>query len=290
MVAIYDYRLPSPALRDYVRLLQIIGCEFPASFQTLPIKAYWPRAENCLSFFPKDPEKIEYGFDGKPVDSPRSRLYGQHSIATNRHVGRDFMVFQVQFQPGALFRLTGIPAAELTNTFVDAESVFSNELRLVNERLSYTKHYTDMIPIVENFLLYLINRAKHKQLRPIDRVCQFMGQHPTLVLTDQSGTGWPGLDWLASQACLSQRQFYRQFMDRGGISPKLYSRIARFEHAMKLKNAQPTLDWLRVALELGYYDYQHLVRDFNQFTHMTPNAFLQLEGQSPERVFGVRET
>jgi len=280
MVAIFDYRLPNPALRECVRLFQIIGCEFPASLPVLPIKAYWPRAENCLSLFPKDPEKIEYGFDGKPLESPRSRLYGQHSIATNRHVGRDFMVFQVQFQPGALFQLTGIPTHELTNTFVDAEAIFSTELRLVNERLSYTKHYTEMIPIVEHFLLYLLNRAKQKQLRPIDKVSQFMLQNPSFV----------SLDWLADQACLSQRQFYRQFMERGGVSPKLYSRIARFENAMKLKNSRPNLDWLSVAVDLGYYDYQHLVRDFKEFTRLTPNEFLLHDAKSPERVFGRRET
>jgi AraC-like DNA-binding protein len=279
MVAIYDYRLPSPALREYVRLLQIIGCEFPASMTVLPYKSYWPRAENCLSFFPKDPEKIEYGSDGKLLKSPRSRLYGQHSIATNRHVGRDFMVFQVVFQPGALFRLTGIPSNELTNTFIDAESVFSNELRLVNERLSYADHYTEMIGIVENFLMYLVRKVK-KAERPIDKVSRFILQQPTVA----------SLDRLADQACLSQRQFYRQFVEREGVSPKLYARIARFENAMKIKNARPDKDWLSVALELGYYDYQHLVRDFKEFTHLTPNAFLLQDSQSPERTFGVVET
>ncbi|MBO0937277.1 AraC family transcriptional regulator [Fibrella sp. HMF5335] len=279
MIAIFDYRLPSPALREYVRLFQIVGCEFPASMTVLPVKAYWPRAENCLSFFPKDPEKVAYGFDGKPIESARSRLYGQHCIATNRHVGRDFMVFQVQFQPGALFRLTGIPATELTNTFVDAEAIFSAEIRLVNERLSYTRHYTEMITIVEEFLLYLIGRAK-KQARAIDRASLFLLNNPDTAR----------LDWLADQACLSQRQFYRQFVERSGISPKLYARIARFENAMKLKNAQPNKDWLSVALDLGYYDYQHLARDFNEFTHLTPNAFLQQDTHSPERSFGKAET
>ncbi len=279
MEAIYDYRLPHPALREYVRLLQIVGCAFPASMPVLPVKAYWPRAENCLSFFPKDPEKIEYGFDGKPQESTRSRLYGQHCIATNRHVGRDFMVFQVQFQPGALFRLTGIPAHELTNTFVDAEAVFSGEIRLVNERLSYTRHYTEMVTIVEDFLFYLVQKSK-KPPRPIDRVSLFLLHNP----------GTARLDWLADQACLSQRQFYRQFVEREGISPKLYARIARFENVMKLKNAQPTKDWLSVALDLGYYDYQHLVRDFKEFTHLTPNEFLIHEAKSPERAFGKVET
>ena len=285
MDAIYDYRLPSPALRDYVRLLQIVGCSFPSTMAVLPVKAYWPRAENSLAFYPRDPERHEYGFDGKQLSKPCSTLNGQYSIVTNRYVGRDFMVFQVQFQPGALFRLTGIPAHELTNTFVDAEAVFSSEISRVNERLSYTRHYTEMIPIVEEFLLYLINRAnsgwaKRNEWRPIDRVSRFMLQQSKPV----------SLDWLANQACLSQRQFYRQFMEREGVSPKLYARIARFEQAMKLKNARPSLDWLSVAVTLGYYDYQHLVRDFKEFTQLTPNGFLLAAEQSPERVFGMVET
>ncbi len=279
MNAIYDYRPPSPALRDYVRQLQIVGCSFPQAMGVLPVKPYWPRAENSLAFYPKDPEKIEYGFDGNRLSKPCSTLNGQYSIVTNRHVGRDFMVFQVQFQPGALYRLTGIPSPELTNSFVDAEAVFSAEIRRVNERLSYTKHYTEMIPIVENFLLYLINRAKRRDKRPIDEVSHFMLQHPATV----------SLDWLADQACLSQRQFYRQFMEREGVSPKLYARIARFDQSVKLKNASPQKDWLSIALELGFYDYQHLVRDYKDFTSLSPNAFLLQQGKGPERVFGIVE-
>jgi AraC-like DNA-binding protein len=280
MEGIYDYRPPHPALRDYVRMLKIVGCSFPASMPQLPVKAYWPRAENCLSFFPKDPELIEYGLDGLPLQSPRTRLQGQATVVTNRHVGREFMVFQVQFQPGALHRLTGLPSHELTNACVDAETVFSEEIRAVSERLSYTRHYTEMIPIVESFLLRLVNHAKIRELRPIDRATRFLLHHPAST----------SLDWLAEQACLSQRQLYRLFLEREGVSPKLYARIARFENAMRLKNAQPTKDWLTVALELGYYDYQHLVRDFREFTQLTPNEFLLRDGHSPERTFGVAET
>ncbi|WP_338873872.1 hypothetical protein WBJ53_31675 [Spirosoma sp. SC4-14] len=38
---------------------------------------------------------------------------------------------------------------------------------------------------------------------------------------------------------------------------------------------------------LEYYYYQHLVRDFKEFT---PNAFYEAEAISSERVFGVAET
>lgn len=283
MEGIFDYRLPHPALREYVRLFQIVGCTFPSSMTELPVKAYWPRAENCLSFFPKDPEIIEYSFDGKLQKSPMARLYGQHSIATNRYAGQDLMVFQVQFQPGALARLTGLSMNELSNTFIDAEDVFSKEIRAVNERLSYTKHYTEMIPIVENFIFYLIGRQMGSRYKnnflPIDRVNQFILEH----------RGNVSLDWLANQACLSTRQFHRQFTERHGVSPKLYARITRFEHAIKTKHLVPDKDWLTVALELNYHDYQHLVRDFKEFTTLTPNGFLIAEGKSPERTFGVME-
>ena len=278
-MGIYDYRHPCESLQEYVRLIQVIGCEFPRSLHTLPVKAYWPRAENCLSFFPKDPEAVEYGFNGKLIQSTRSRVYGQHSIATNRHVGRDFMVIQVVFQPGALFRLTGIPLDEFTNTFVDAELVFSKNIREVNERLSYSDHYTEMIVIVESFLLACVRKSK-SDMRPVDKISRYMLQHRQAM----------SLDWLADQACLSQRQFYRQFVCREGISPKLYARIARFENAMKLKNVQPARDWLDIAIELGYYDYQHLVRDFKEFTKLSPNAFYKADQGSPERVFGIAET
>ena len=155
---------------------------------------------------------------------------------------------------------------------------------MVNERLSYTNHYTEMIPIVEDFLFYLIRRqnknAYKSNLLAIDKACNCILQH----------NGNVSLDWLASQTCLSPRQFYRQFVERHGVSPKLYARISRFENAMKLRNSQPNKDWLSIALDLGYYDYQHLVRDFKEFTTLTPTAFYEAESKSPERVFGVSET
>jgi AraC-like DNA-binding protein len=283
MEGIFDYRQPQPALREYVRLFQIIGCTFPSDMTELPVKAYWPRPENCLSFFPKDPEKIEYSFDRKVIKSPVARLYGQHSLATSRYAAQDFFVFQVQFQPGALVRLTGLSLDELSNTFIDAEAVFSKEIRAVTERMSYTKHYTEMVPIVEDFLFNLITRrpiSHHKNnLLPIDRANQYILEK----------NGHVSLDWLANQTCLSARQFYRQFTERHGVSPKLYARIARFENAINYKHLSNHKDWLSIALELGYHDYQHLVRDFKEFTTLTPNGFLAAEGKNPERTFGVLE-
>lgn len=274
--AVYDYRLPTPALRAYVRQFQIVGCRFPDAMGSLPVKPYWPRAENTLAFYPRDREIQQQGFGGVMIRKPSSVLNGQYVVVTNRYVGRDFMVFQVQFQPGALFRLTGIPGQDLANQFIDAEVVFGAEITRVNERLSSCSHYQEMIPLVEAFLLTLISRAQRVPDRPIDRIAQLLLQNPDVS----------AISTLADLACLSQRQFYRMFVTREGVSPKTFARIARFEKAMNLRNRFPDLDWLSIAVQLGYHDYQHLVRDFKEFTGVTPNAFLQYEKNAPERKFG----
>lgn len=274
---IFDYRPPSPGLREFVRLYQIVGFEFRET-AAFPWKPYWPRPENCLSFYPnRDSELIKYADGQQEERKHRSAIWGQFSHITNRRPGNFFM-FQIVFQPGALFRLTGVPSSLLTNTFIDAEAVFSSEINWVNERLSSTSNPLEMIEIVEAFLKYLVSRAKH-ELRPVDKASLYLLYHPKNI----------SLDWLAREACLSRKQFYRKFVERTGVSPKLYTRITQLDNAIKLKNTHPHKDWLTIALDLGYYDYQHLVRDFKEFTGLTPNAFYLQDSKAPERHFGITE-
>jgi AraC-like DNA-binding protein len=227
--------------------------------------------------------------NGKHRPKSSIMLIGQPSMVTTRYVPHDFLLFQVVFQPGALFRLLGIPSYELTDIHVDAETVFSKEISLVKERLRNTENYEVMTQIVEDFIYYLIKRRKcslsKTNLLPIDKVANWMlNANPARF--PQQGIS---LDKLAREACLSPKQFYNNFVERMGISPKTYARIVRFDNAMKLQNAQPHKDWLSIALDCGYYDYQHMVKDFKDFTRETPTEFVQKEDSAPERVLGLKE-
>jgi len=268
--------LPSPPLREYVRLIQVIHFVFPAGV-VLPFKAYPPRPEQCLTFYPRDAESVAYS-GGPKITRPRSALIGQHAVVSNRYVGQEFLAIQVVLQPGALYRLTGIPQGELTNTFIDAEAVWAAELRQLNERLSSAAAWPEMLPLIEGFLLERIRRLRVAP-HPADAVGQLLlCPGPRL-----------GLDALAHHACLSPRQLDRQFAQRMGVSPSLYARIVRFDRAFRLKNGHPELDWLSIALACGYYDHQHLAKDYREFTGSTPSAFFLQDTQAPERGFGLVE-
>jgi transcriptional regulator GlxA family with amidase domain len=95
--------------------------------------------------------------------------------------------------------------------------------------------------------------------------------------------------WVYQKLFLCQRQFDRKFLERVGISPKQYLQVIRFDKAFRMKNRFPQKDWLTIALHCGYYDYQHLVKDYKEFTGYTPNQFLAIDNNAAERTFGERE-
>jgi hypothetical protein len=72
----------------------------------------------------------------------------------------DFLIILVNFHPGVLYRLTGIPFYELNSLSLDAEAIFPKEIRNVNERLSSTNDYGEMIVILEKYLLELVKSIK----------------------------------------------------------------------------------------------------------------------------------
>lgn len=64
---------------------------------------------------------------------PPITVVGQKTLVFKQYNGNDFLNFQIVFQPTALFLLTGIPAYELTNQFIDAECIFLQSLRVTFE-------------------------------------------------------------------------------------------------------------------------------------------------------------
>jgi transcriptional regulator GlxA family with amidase domain len=185
-------------------------------------------------------------------------------------------MFRVHFHPGALYRLLGIPLFEFTHQYSDASAIISREVEDVNERLANCSDYTQMVQVVETYLIEKVKNVK-KSPYQIDDIAACMLANPSKF----------SLDYLAYQACLSPRQFNRKFTERIGIGPKLYSRIIRFYRAYKYKERNPSADWLTVAILFDYADYQHLVKDFKEFAGATPAIWAYEDNQSPERILEI---
>lgn len=271
--------LPDPGLRGVVKCYQIRHFVFH-SIAPLPFKPYAPRPEQTLTFYLRAHEIVEYVTDGKFQKRPCSMLMGQQTQRTNRHLGgSDFIVFIVEFHPGLLHQLTGIPFNELTNTFIDAESVLSPEIRKVNSRLCSASNCDEMVKIINAFLRRLVGGFNFTS-NPEEKATRILIDFPERYSVDQ----------LAQACCLSSRQLERRFKQRMGVGPKLFTRIARMNKACRLKYSYPDRDWLSVALECGYCDLRHLLRDFADLANVSPTAYFAEDQKAPEKYFGMPDT
>ena len=276
-MVLQEYK-PSLTIAEFIRTIRLVHYNY-TSDGALPLKAYPPRPEHCLSFYARDCETVEYQHTGTKTGNLSTVLFGQQTEVTNRFVGNNFLLLQVVFKPGGLFQLTGIPSNQLTNQYIDAHTIFSQEIRYVNDKINDCKRFPEMIQVVEAFL---INEFKRRScaVHAIDIASTNLFSKDFI----------PGVDELAKSSYLSTRQFERQFKLRMGVSPKYFLKVMRFENAFRMKNKNPQLDWFTIAIACGYYDYQHLAKDYKDLTGLSPNQFHEIDSKAPERLFGEADT
>lgn len=266
----FSYIAPSPALRGFIRDYLVAHFVFDRA-HAAPIKPYAPKPEQGITFFVKGRPSTVDPRTGAVDTAPPVSIFGQQVMRCDVHLVSEFLMLRVHFEPGALFRLLRVPLHEFGDAYCDAALILRDDVREVSDRLAAARSYAEMIGLVESYLLRAVKRAG-PDVHPVDRIAARVATHPL----------HPSLDRLAHLAGMSRRQFTRTFNERIGLAPKLYSRIVRFHHACRFKAAHPATAWPDVAHELGYTDYQHMVRDFRQFAGATPTVWLQEDSGSPE--------
>jgi len=78
---------------------------------------------------------------------------------------------------------------------------------------------------------------------------------------------------LASETCLSRKQFERKFSELIGITPKQYLKTIRLQYSLFLKSRKRKLNITDLAYEVGYYDQAHFINDFKSQTGYTPKQY-----------------
>ena len=252
---------PAAPLRPFVQHYMVAHVR-TADGLPLPVpKPMPPAPQQCLYFYPRDEMRTFHYGQGQEIRSPRSILVGPQVSRVDLRFAPDHLVVCVACWPGGLHRLLGVPVKELFDFSLDSRAVLGPAVEEVADQLADLTDYNAMVAVVESYLLRAARRAL-PLARPIEQ--------------------------LAHEVCLSPRQFERNFRERVGMGPKLYARIVRFDQAFRLKERQPGLDWLAVAVQVGYYDYRHLVRDFKAFAGVTPPQLLAAEATHTRLASGGR--
>jgi AraC-like DNA-binding protein len=100
--------------------------------------------------------------------------------------------------------------------------------------------------------------------------------HPAVALAlERLGAGALIGD-IVRESGRSHRTFIALFRQAMGLSPKLYCRVQRLQRVIRRVAAEPAASWSDVALDAGYSDQPHLVREFRQLAGITPGEYRAL--------------
>lgn len=163
----------------------------------------------------------------------------------------------IRFRPGMAGTLLGVSPEELTDRSASLEEVWTCGGAELKRRLDDAKSIQEAVGLLLGSL-----RVPAERPNPVQRAIEAIA----------AANGNADLESVARQATLSPRQFRRRCLEESGLTPKRLSRVLRFQHACRLASSVGRVNWSEIALEAEYFDQAHLIRDFQDFTGLTPMA------------------
>ncbi|HEY1045110.1 MAG TPA: helix-turn-helix domain-containing protein [Bacteroidia bacterium] len=204
----------------------------------------------------------QYISSDEAIVQPRCFVFGQITKPLEIEATGTSNIFSVRFHPDGFLPFSSIPLKELENKANDLTDIFGTKgNQLASDVLSEID--TDSrIKVIESFLLNELNEDLVK-----DKIAK------DTVETIFKVNGQTSIEELSQKLNVNRRQIERKVMQSIGLSPKQLSKTIRLNNTLKsiIKADNTTLT--EIALENGYFDQAHFIKDFKELTGLTPKQF-----------------
>jgi AraC-like DNA-binding protein len=170
-----------------------------------------------------------------------------------------FGIFGVYLYPHAIPALFGIPGSELTNHLPDLLSLLKQSERDIDDSTLSAKDNEERYRLITKFLENKVKRFERPEIA-------------FAVKTIVDCKGQLSIKQLSSHCHTSLRQFERNFTKQIGFTPKLFSRIIRFNSVLGQSNSTKK-SLTEIAHHFGYYDQSHFIQDFREFSGYNPSTY-----------------
>lgn len=170
-------------------------------------------------------------------------------------------VFGVKFRPGAFYPFLGRSVAELTEQTVP---LWWPEAGGLAEELTAAADLPALARVAERHLL--------ARWPAPDPVVAEVGIIVHALLHDRTITR---VEEISERFGIRPRTLQRMFQRYVGVSPKWVLRRYRLHEAAARLADGVDETWAEVAVELGYFDQPHFIRDFTRAIGQTPAAYAE---------------
>jgi AraC-like DNA-binding protein len=198
------------------------------------------------------------------IEHDQSRIVGIVKEKFSILLKEKGFVFGVKFHPGSFYPFVNIPVYKFTGREIPTQNVLGADITKLEDTILSMDDQTDMVQLAESF----IRKRLPEQDDTVSLVQNIVGS----VMTDQKITK---VEHIANQFNLTVRMLQRIFSKYVGIGPKwVIQRYRMLELADQLANGHPQ-SWPQLAIELGYYDQSHFIKDFKSIVGLSPEEYVK---------------
>ncbi|MEQ1762785.1 MAG: AraC family transcriptional regulator [Pyrinomonadaceae bacterium] len=173
-------------------------------------------------------------------------------------------VFAAKFTPAGFYPFFRDRMSRLANRSVDFANIFPRVgEELARNVLSQTSE-EDRIPLLEDFLRSL-KPAPDPNIGAINRIVYAIAGDRDILRVDD----------LVDRYEISLRSLQRMFAKYVGVSPKWVIQRYRLHEAAEQLSVGSVDGYVDLALQLGYSDQSHFVRDFKAIVGVSPAAYVR---------------
>lgn len=162
--------------------------------------------------------------------------------------------------PYYLFHKTG---EELLNKWTDFRKSVPIESNALNSDLLTCNSTAVKVTMLFEFMKQLLD-SKLPDIKWLDDAIRDIYQ----------AQGNIAIDEMAKKANISIRHFSRKFKTLVGVSPKYFCKVIQLNAVFELLHSTNTEKLHHLALECGYFDHAHFIKDFKKMIGNSPNQFL----------------
>ncbi|MEW6126598.1 MAG: helix-turn-helix domain-containing protein [Acidobacteriota bacterium] len=248
---------PPIHLKNYVRYFWTLDNNARQSAKTFRIFA-----DGCPGLIFNQSEKcIIYQNNEKRL--PDIFLYGQATTHNELNLTGHLSLIGAYFYPNALKAIFGLDADELTDSCADLNPLAEKQGVCLAEKLSGATSTPHQIEMISRYLFQQLQKNAASQSAVIQyAISQIVESAGKIALGD-----------LRKDLGLSERSLERKFRQEVGISPKLFSRIRRFQVSLEQIRKNRYRNLSDIAYDNDYADQSHFIRAFREFSGFSPYQF-----------------
>ena len=253
--------IPKPPLSDFVELFWFYeGHTGPHDFERLMPDG---SVELIINLAQDEARIYDRENFNKYERLPGSILCGPHSQFFVIDTAQQSCVMGIHFKPGGAFPFFKLPADELQNLHVSLADLWGAEAGFLRERLLAAPTSQAKFQVLEQCLLARTFKPLQRHPAVGFALALFREVEPPRTVGE-----------VTEQIGLSSRRFIQLFSSQVGLTPKLYSRIRRFQQVLQLIHNGVDYDWVDLAAACGYFDQAHFIHDFKSFSGINPSTYL----------------